>query len=80
MQVGKHNSAMESGKCTCTGIKSFDIALDKCPVHPWPDDVGETLRRIVGKVVCMVTHVDIEDLCGVGPGLLCLHNYVTFML
>ena len=27
--------------------------------------MGETLRRIVGKVVYMATHFDIEDLCGV---------------
>ena len=39
------------------------IALDKCPgVHPV--GMSETLRRIVGKTVCMATCVDIEDLCG----------------
>ena len=27
--------------------------------------MGETLRRIVGKAVCMATCVDIEDLCGI---------------
>ena len=32
-------------------------------VHPV--GVGETLRRIVGKAVCMGTHVDTEDLRGV---------------
>ena len=40
------------------------IALDKCP-GVRPVGVGETLRRIVGKAVCMGTCVDIEDLCGV---------------
>ena len=39
------------------------IALDKCPgVHPV--GMSETLRRIVGKTVCMATYVDIEDLSG----------------
>ena len=33
------------------------IALDKCP-RVRPVGVGETHRRIVGKVVCMATHVD----------------------
>ena len=31
----------------------------------YPVGVDETLRRIVGKAVCMSTHVDTEDLCGV---------------
>ena len=39
------------------------IALDKCP-GVRPVGVGETLRRIVGKAVCVATRVDIEDLCG----------------
>ena len=40
------------------------IALDKCP-GVRPVDVGETLRRVIGKVVCMVTKIDAESVCGV---------------
>ena len=40
------------------------IALDKCP-GVRPVGVGETLRWVVGKAVCMATYIDIEDLCGV---------------
>ena len=39
-------------------------SLDKYP-RVRPVGVGETLRRIVGKAVCMATCVDIEDLCGI---------------
>ena len=38
-------------------------ALDKYP-RVCPVGVGETLRRIVGKTVCIATCVDTEDLCG----------------
>ena len=40
------------------------IALDKCP-GVRPVGVGETLRWVVGKGVCMAVRIDIEDLCGV---------------
>jgi len=39
------------------------IALDKCPgVHPI--GVGETLRCIVGKAICLVTRFDASVICG----------------
>ena len=48
----------------CAMVSNRLIALDKCPgVHPV--GVGETLRRVVGKAVCMATRIDIEDLCGI---------------
>jgi hypothetical protein len=38
------------------------IALDMCPgVHPV--GVGESLRRILGKPVCMLLRPDVEDVC-----------------
>ena len=39
------------------------VALDKCP-GVRPIGVGETLRRIAGKTVCMLTRCDLEDICG----------------
>ena len=39
------------------------IALDKCP-GARPIGIGETLRRIIGKVVCLTTRVDAELACG----------------
>ena len=45
-------------------VASRLIALDKCP-GVRPIGVGETLRRIVGKVVCSVCRLDIEEVVGV---------------
>ena len=39
------------------------IALDKCP-GVRPIGIGETLRRIIGKVVCLTARVDAELACG----------------
>ena len=38
------------------------VALDKCP-GVRPIGVGETLRRIAGKTVCLLTRYDLEDVC-----------------
>ena len=40
------------------------IAIDKCP-GVRPIGVGETLRRVVGKIVCMLTRPDAEEVAGV---------------
>ena len=39
------------------------VALDKSP-GVRPIGVGETLRRIARKTVCMLTRCDLEDICG----------------
>ena len=39
------------------------VALDKCP-GVRPIGVGDTLRRIIGKTVCLVTRCDLEYVCG----------------
>jgi len=39
------------------------IALDKCP-GVRPVAIGETLRRIIGKMVCTATRLDLEVQCG----------------
>ena len=39
------------------------IALDKCPgVHPV--DIGEALRRVLGKIVALASRADFEEVCG----------------
>ena len=40
------------------------IAIDKCP-GVRPIGVGETLRRVIGKTVCMITRSDVEEIAGV---------------
>ena len=40
------------------------IALDKCPGIQ-PIGIGESLCRILGKAICMVTRMDIEEVAGI---------------
>ena len=44
-------------------VASRLIALDKCP-GVRPIGVGETLRRIIGKAICVVTRFDVSLECG----------------
>ena len=44
-----------------TLVASHLIALDKCPGVRLR---GETLSRIIGKAVCLVTHLDAALVCG----------------
>ena len=44
-------------------VASHLIALNKCP-GVCPIGIGETLRRIIGKAVCLATHIDAALVCG----------------
>jgi len=44
-------------------VSNHLIALDKCP-GVRPVGIGETLRRIIGKLVCTATRLDLEVQCG----------------
>ncbi len=59
-------------------MSSSLIALDECP-GVRPVGVGEMLRLVVGKVVCIVTKLDAKVVCGVSQlcaagieGVICL--------
>ena len=40
------------------------VALDKCP-GVRPIGIGETLRRIMGRAVCLTTRYDLSEACGI---------------
>ena len=44
-------------------MASHLIAFDKCP-GVRPIGIGETLCRIIGKAVCLATHLDATLVCG----------------
>ena len=44
-------------------VASRLIALGKCP-SVRPIGIGETLRRIVGKAICLATRIDVTVACG----------------
>ena len=68
-----HDSVAALCRHICNSIVPWDdiralvasrlIALNKCPVVR-PIGIGETLRRIVGKAVCLATRIDAALVCG----------------
>ena len=44
-------------------ISNCLVALDKCP-GVRPVGIGETLRRIIGKIMCTASRLDLEVQCG----------------
>ena len=40
------------------------VAFDKCP-GVRPIGIGETLRRLIGKALGMVTRYDVEEVCSI---------------
>jgi len=60
-------------RCLCNSVVPWDdiralvasrlIALNKCP-GVRPIGIGETLRRVIGKAVCMATRIDATLVCG----------------
>ena len=54
-------------------VASHLIALDKCP-GVIPIGIGETLRSIVGKTICLATHIDVVSISFVPAFLLVLRE------
>ena len=57
------NSLVSWSEIRCL-MASRLVALDKCP-GVRPIGIGETLRRLIGKAVGMVTRYDVEEVCGI---------------